>query len=71
MKKLGKSYKNAESRIDSEEEQRGLLPSSKVSVRCSSLDVIRHKNEFASEEAAIEYLADILVDIFLSKKDEQ
>ena len=58
--------RNTDSNIDSKEEQQGLLRSSKVSCRCSSLDCIKPNGEFVTEEVAIEYLADILVDIFLS-----
>jgi hypothetical protein len=49
------------------EEQRRRLCSNSVNDRCSSLNFIKANSEFITEEVAIEYLADILVDIFLAQ----
>jgi hypothetical protein len=53
--------------LESEEEQRNLLCRNKGIDRCSSLNFIKPNSDFITEEAAIEYLADILVDIFLAQ----
>ena len=52
------------------EEQRNLLCRNKGSDRCSSLDSIKPNSKFITDEIAIEYLADILVDIFLLLKSD-
>jgi len=54
--------------LETEEEQRSLLCCNKGCDRCSSLGCIKPEIEFISDEVAIEYLADILVDIFLAQE---
>lgn len=51
--------------IISKEGQRGLLCCNKVSNRCPSLGF---NNQFTSEDAALDYLAGILVEAFLNQE---
>lgn len=51
--------------IEPKEGQRDLLCSNKASIRCPSLGF---NNSFASEDDALDYLAEVLVDSFLDKQ---
>ena len=66
MSQLGKNQKTAEVYLDPKEEQRRFLPSSKISNRCSSFG-LPNSNEL-TEDAAIDCLARILVEIFLEQE---
>ena len=54
-------------KIESKEGQRQRLCSNKFGKRCPSLD-IDFANDLASESEALDYLANILVRIFLSQR---
>ena len=64
MKKLHKGQSNKKSIVESKEEQRRLLCSNKSVSRCSSLAFNPNQN-YVSEDIALDYLASILVEIFL------
>jgi hypothetical protein len=67
MNTQGKSQKSTGPNIEPKEEQRRLLPCSEVSTRCSSLDFISN-SPLVSEDMQLDYLASILVGIFLELK---
>jgi len=62
---LDNGSKNIGSTVESKEGERGLLSSNKANVRSPSLGFNPNK-EFVSEDDALDYLASILVEIFLS-----
>ncbi len=68
MESLRKSSETVESNIVSKEGERGLLRSSNVDSRSPSLD-FNPNCEFVTEDIAIDHLARILVDIFLSQEE--
>ena len=65
---LRKIKPNNENNIESKEGQRGLLRSSKVVNRCPSLGI--NPNE-VSEDVALDYLASILAEAFLDRKEDE
>jgi len=69
MNQPGKEYLNiTNQKVESKEGQRTFLSSDKSDDRCPSLGF---NSELMSEDIALDYLASILVDIFLeSKKNE-
>jgi hypothetical protein len=66
MNTLHKSINNNDN-LAPEEGQRVLLCNSKMSFRCPSLDINNSSN--MSEDVALDYLASILVEAFLDKKE--
>jgi hypothetical protein len=67
MKKLHKGLINKGANVESNEGERGLLCSNKALVRSPSLDFNPNK-DFVSEDVALDYLASILVEIYLHTK---
>jgi len=65
MSKLGNSVKNNKN-IEFKEEQRRLLPSSRISNRCSSLG-LNSNNPLLSDKALLDYYAGFLVRAYLNK----
>lgn len=70
MSKLDKRKKNPNNEIESKEEQRNLLSSNNGVHRCSSLG-FNPNSDLISEEVALDYLAGILVRIFLSQQKNE
>ena len=68
MKKLYKGSKNNGKNVETNEGERGLLYSNKAIVRSPSLAFNPNK-EYVSEDIALDYLASILVEIYLYNKD--
>jgi hypothetical protein len=66
MKTQHKGLQNSSSHIVSKEEQRKPLCCNIDAVRCSSLP-FNSNNPLVSDEMLLEYLADILVDIYLAE----
>jgi len=66
MKKLGNNS-NTGALVEPKEGERGLLPSSITSVRSPSLGFISN-SPLVSEEMQLDYLASILVAIYLEQK---
>jgi len=65
MNKLGKRLNSIGAKgLESKEGERRRLPSSSVDTRSPSLE-FNPNNEFISEDAALDYLAEILVEIHL------
>jgi len=69
MNSLDKRYTNTGLKVEPKEEQRRRLSSNNVSDRCSSFGV-PNPNKI-SEDAALDYLARILVEIFLAEEYDQ
>lgn len=66
MKKLHKEHLNTD-HFEPKEGQRRSLCSNNTGMRCPSLGNYPNPNEM-SEDVALDYIARILVDIFISKK---
>lgn len=64
MNELDKGSKNIGQHVESKEGERGPLSSSKANVRSPSLEFTPN-TEFTSEDAALDYLASILVEVYL------
>lgn len=56
------------SHIEPKEEQRKCLCSNNTGCRCSSLDF---NSDYISEDIALDYLASIIVEIFLDMKNDE
>jgi len=70
MSKLYSKEKNTKKTIESNEEQRNLLYSNNGVHRCSSLG-FNPNSDLISDEVALDYLAGILVRIFLSQQKNE
>ena len=68
MSELHKGSKNIGSNVESKEGERGLLCSNKAIVRSPSLAFNPNK-EYVTEDIALDYLAGILVEIYLHNQD--
>jgi len=68
MSKLHRGYKNIGATVESKEGERGPLCSNKANVRSPFLG-FNTNNEFISEDTELDYLASILVEIYLSGRD--
>lgn len=60
--------KSDQTNIELKEGQRGLLRSSRVNSRCPSLGIYPNK---VSEDVALDYLASILAEAFLNRKEDE
>ena len=67
MNKLRKNSIGGENNFEPKEGQREFLRSSKDSLRCPSFGI----NNNSSEDASLDYLAKILVEAFLDKKEHE
>ena len=65
---LHKRQKTIDKKVEPKEEQRGCLCSNSVNGRCSSLGF--NPNSIP-EDVALDYLASILVEIFLEQKEHE
>lgn len=66
MNKQGRGQENTNENIEFEEEQRKLLPCSKVGNRCSSLG-LNSNNPLLSDEVLLDYYAGLMVRAYLNK----
>lgn len=64
MKSQDKGSTNIDQQVESKEGERGPLSCNKVNVRSPSLEFTPN-TEFTSEDAALDYLASILVEVYL------
>lgn len=62
--------KTSITQVESKEGQRNLLRSSRSDTRCPSLD-FNPNSELVTEDMALEYLAEILVDIYLAEIEHE
>ncbi len=67
MKKLHKGFKNNGSTVESKEGERRPLCSNKAIVRSPSLE-FRSNSPLVTEKMQLDYLASLIVDIFLEQK---
>ena len=70
MKRLHKGSQNIGTKVESKKGARGPLCSNKANVRAPFLDFIPNA-PFVSEKMQLDYLADILVRIFLERKKHE
>lgn len=67
MEVLGKGGNTNKIFVEPEEGERTLLPSSKSGIRSPSLDFLDTSSDIVTEDMALEYLAQIIANIYLEK----